>query len=55
MRLVQLRSGERRAVAVVEEPSLRLVRGFESVYALAVAAIERGELMPALVGCSAER
>jgi hypothetical protein len=49
MRLVQMRSGERRAVAVVEEPSLRLVRGFESVYALAVAAIERGERLPALV------
>jgi hypothetical protein len=49
MRLVQLRAGERRAVAVVEEPSLRLLRGFESVYALAVAAIERGELLPAVV------
>ena len=28
---------------------MRLVRGFESVYALAVAAIERGERLPALV------
>jgi hypothetical protein len=49
MRLVQLRSGERRAVAVVEDPSLRLLRGFESVYALAVAAVDRGERLPALV------
>ncbi|MFZ0690690.1 MAG: GguC protein, partial [Acidobacteriaceae bacterium] len=49
MRLVQLRSGERRAVAVVEEPSLRLVRGFVSVYALAMAAVERGELLPPVV------
>jgi hypothetical protein len=52
MRLVQLKTGERRAVAVVEEPSLRLLRGFESVYALAVAAIERGERLPALVGAN---
>jgi hypothetical protein len=49
MRLVQLRSGDRRTVAVVEEPSLRLVRGFESVYALAVAAVEGGERLPAVV------
>ncbi len=49
MRLVQLIAGERRAVAVVEEPSLQMLRGFESVYALAVAAIERGELLPAVV------
>ena len=52
MRLVQLVSGEKRAVAVVEEPSLRLLRGFASVYALAVAAIERGERLPALVGAN---
>jgi hypothetical protein len=52
MRLVQLRAGEKRAVAVVEEPSLRLLRGFESVYALAVAAIERGELLPVLAAAN---
>jgi hypothetical protein len=49
MRLVQLKAGERRAVAVVEEPSLLLLRGFESVYALAVAAVDRGERLTAVV------
>jgi hypothetical protein len=49
MRLVQLQAGEKRAVAVVEEPALRILRGFESVYALALAAIQRGERLPALV------
>jgi hypothetical protein len=52
MRLVQLRTGDKRAVAVVEEPSLRVLRGSESVYALAVAAIERGERLPALVAAN---
>ena len=39
MRLVQLKAGEVRRVAVVEEPKLRLLRDFDSTYALAQAAI----------------
>ena len=34
MRLVQLKAGEVRRVAVVEEPKLRLLRNFDSMYAL---------------------
>lgn len=37
MRLVQLRRGETRRVGIVEEPSLRLVDGYVSTYALAQA------------------
>jgi hypothetical protein len=39
MRLVQLKAGEVRRAAVVEEPKLRLLRDFDSMYALAQAAI----------------
>ena len=39
IRLVQLQRGSVRRVAVVEEPRLRLVNGFESVYSLAQAAL----------------
>jgi hypothetical protein len=35
MRLVQLKAGDLRRVAVVEEPKLRLLRDFDSVYGLA--------------------
>jgi hypothetical protein len=42
MRLVQLKAGEARRVAVVEEPKLRLLRNFDSMYALAQAAIANG-------------
>jgi hypothetical protein len=42
MRFVQLKTGEVRRVAVVEEPKLRLLRNFDSVYALAQAAIANG-------------
>lgn len=38
-RLVQIVNGASRRVALVEEPRLRLVRSFDSVYALASAAI----------------
>jgi hypothetical protein len=38
-RLVQLQRGSERRVAVVDEPSLRLLAGFDSVYSLANAAI----------------
>jgi hypothetical protein len=42
MRLVQLKAGDVRRVAVVEEPKLRLLRNFDSMYALAQAAIANG-------------
>jgi hypothetical protein len=42
MRLVQLKAGEVRRVAVVEEPKLRFLRDFDSMYALAQAAIANG-------------
>jgi hypothetical protein len=42
MRIVQLQAGDVRRVAVVEEPKLRLLRDFDSVYALAQAAIAGG-------------
>mgnify|MGYP001555770358 CR=1 FL=1 len=44
MRLVQIRNGEARRVAVVEEPRLRLLDAkTASVYALALAALARGK------------
>lgn len=49
MRLVQLASGETRRVAIVEEPGLRLLRDFDSIYALAMEAIHSGVRLPALV------
>jgi hypothetical protein len=42
MRFVQLKAGDVRRVAVVEEPKLRLLREFDSMYALAQAAIASG-------------
>jgi hypothetical protein len=42
MRFVQLKAGDARRVAVVEEPKLRLLREFDSMYALAQAAIASG-------------
>jgi hypothetical protein len=49
-RLVQLGNGAERRVALVEEPRLRLLRGFHSVHALATEAIRRGESLSALAG-----
>ncbi len=40
MRLVQLKKGDVRRVALIEEPSLRVMRDFYSVFTLAQAAIE---------------
>ena len=48
MRLVQLSSAERRRVAVVEEPHLRLLNA-ESVYALADSAIRAGARLSVMV------
>jgi hypothetical protein len=42
MRLVQLRNGKERRVAIVEEPQLRLLDGVSSVYLLTEAAIRDG-------------
>ncbi len=42
MRFVQLKAGDARRVAVVEEPKLRLLREFDSMYSLAQAAIASG-------------
>src|SRR6202167_2246679 len=49
MRLVQLKTGDARRVAVVEEPTLRLLRDFDSVYGLAQAAITSGGNLTSLV------
>src|SRR6202000_95535 len=48
MRLVQLKSGNVRRVAVVEEPKLRLLRDFDSVYGLAEAAIAHSGKLPSV-------
>jgi hypothetical protein len=48
-RVIQLRNGSIRRVAVVEEPELRLLDGVESVYALAREAIASGEPLSALI------
>lgn len=49
MRLVQLRAGEARRVAIVEEPGLHILRDFDSVYALALEAIRSSERLSALI------
>ncbi len=49
MRLVQLKAGETRRVAVVEEPKLRLLRGFDSTMVLAQAAIANGGKLSSVV------
>jgi hypothetical protein len=49
MRLVQLKTGETRRVAVVEEPKLRLLHGFDSTVALAQAAIANGGKLSSVV------
>src|SRR5687768_8212472 len=48
-RLVQLQRGSTRRVARVEEPSLRLLEGIDSVLTLAERAISLGISLPALV------
>jgi len=46
-RLVQLQKGKERCVAVVKEPHLQVLREFDSIYALAQAAIaKRSKLIP---------
>jgi hypothetical protein len=50
MRFVQLKAGDVRRVALVEEPKLRLLRTFDSVYALAQAAIASGGKLTSVAG-----
>jgi hypothetical protein len=50
MRFVQLKAGDVRRVAVVEEPKLRLLRDFDSMYALAQAAIANAGNLTTLAG-----
>ena len=50
MRFVQLKAGDVRRVALVEEPKLRLLRDFDSMYALAQAAIANAGNLTALAG-----
>ena len=49
MRLVQLKAEDVSRLAVVEEPLLRLIQGFDSVYALAQEAIRRGRRLTTLI------
>lgn len=49
MRLIQIRKGRERAVALVEEPRVRIIGGFKSVYDLASAALQRGTSLTSLV------
>ena len=49
IRLVQIRNGPQRKIALVEEPRLRLLKGFESTYALAHAAISARVTLESLV------
>lgn len=49
LRVVQIQNGDRRCVAVVDEPRLQLVRGFDSLYAIAQQAIARGTKLSTLI------
>ena len=49
MRFVQLKAGDVRRLALVEEPRLRMIRDFDSLYELAQAAIETSEKLTSLV------
>lgn len=51
-RLVQIRNETVRRVAVVEEPRLRFLREFASVYALALAALKEGAKLDRLIQTS---
>jgi hypothetical protein len=50
MRFVQLAAGDVRRVALVEEPKLRLLHTFDSLYALAQAAIGSGGKLTSVAG-----
>jgi hypothetical protein len=48
-RLIQLHDGDNRRIALVQEPRLRLLNDFYSIYDLAQAAIEANTKLPALI------
>jgi hypothetical protein len=48
-RLIQLHDGKTRRIAIVQEPRLRLLNDFGSIYDLATAAIETNTKLPALI------
>ena len=48
-RLVQIQNGPTRRVALVEEPDVRLLDGFDSIYALAQAALAAGAPLTSLI------
>ncbi|HEX2853894.1 MAG TPA: AraD1 family protein [Opitutaceae bacterium] len=48
-RLIQIQNGAQRRVALVEEPKVRCLEGFDSVYALAQAALAGGAKLPDLI------
>jgi hypothetical protein len=50
MRFVQLKAGSERRLAMVEDPKLRLLRDFNSLYTLAQAATITGEKLTSLAG-----
>jgi len=55
MRLVQLERGAERRVGIVDEPSLRLIDGYDSVYSLAQAALATSRSVPAVIdGCATD-
>jgi hypothetical protein len=49
VRLVQIQRGLNRRIAVVEEPRLRLIGNFDSVYSLCMAALKRGVAVTAFI------
>jgi hypothetical protein len=49
VRLVQLKAEDVRRLAVFDEPLLRLIQGFDSVYALAQEAIRSGKRLTTLM------
>src|SRR5438477_225927 len=49
-RLIQIQNGASCRVALVEEPNVRLLESFDSVYALAQAALASGASLIALIG-----
>lgn len=53
MRLVQVKAGDQRRVGIVDEPKVRLLHSFDSVYELAWQAITNGQKLTELVSSRA--
>ncbi len=49
LRLIQLQNGTIRKIGVVDEPVVRLISEFSSIYGLAIAAIQSGVKLSALI------